>query len=291
MKIVKILGGLGNQMFQYALYLALKESFPDEKILVDCSYFRTYHVHTGLELQRVFNLDLPQAQFIDLLKVTRPVYSFKFSRVIRKLLPPRETECIEAKDYTYNQKVFTAGDRYYDGYWQNFLYFERYGELIRKSFCFQMPLNEKSIAMLDELEKVQQDSVSIHVRRGDYLKAKNYLGLCGLEYYKNAIRYINAHARNPIYYLFSDDMDWCEENIAPLLGKNRLTYVDWNRGKDSPLDMLLMSNCKHNIIANSSFSWWAAYLNRNSKAIVCAPHKWTNTKVNCQFQLPDWILF
>jgi len=258
--------------------------------LVDYSYFKTYNVHNGLELKRVFNLELPQASFFELLKVTRPVYSFKFSRAIRKMFPARKTECLEASDYTYNDSVFEHGNKYYDGYWQNYRYFIEYKDDILKAFTFSMPINNQSEALIDEL-KGKYNTVSLHVRRGDYLKAKNYAGLCNLEYYKKAITYIIENTQNPSFYIFSDDIEWCKENISPLLGSNDYKFVDFNRGKDSPLDMLLMSSCQHNIIANSSFSWWAAFLNKHEDKIVCAPEKWTNTKVNCKFQMPEWILF
>ncbi|HIT15425.1 MAG TPA: alpha-1,2-fucosyltransferase [Candidatus Avimuribaculum pullicola] len=289
MKIVKILGGLGNQMFQYALFVALRQRFSQDEVLVDCSYFKTYRVHTGLELDRVFGVELPQASFSQLLRVTWPVRSFKMSRAIRKLLPPRRTECLEARDYTFNSHVFDAGDMYYDGYWQNFKYFDDYRAGILSLFQFKLAINEKSAAILPELSK--PNSVSLHVRRGDYLKAKNYAGLCGVDYYKSAIEYMNAQVPTAAYYVFSDDIEWCRHEIAPMLGDRPITYVDWNKGKDSPLDMMLMSHCSNNVIANSSFSWWAAYLNENKGKIVCAPAKWTNTVVNCRFQLPDWILF
>ena len=289
MKIVKILGGLGNQMFQYALYVALQHRFSNEQLLVDYSYFKTYHVHTGLELNRVFGLELPQASFMQLLKVTWPVKSFVVSRVIRKLIPPRHTECIEYKDYTFNSHVFNEGNKYYDGYWQNYNYFDDYREELLALFQFKLVPNAQSAAILPEL--ATSNSISLHVRRGDYLKAKNYAGLCGVDYYRAAIGYMNSQVSDAHYYIFSDDIDWCKQEIAPMLSGYAITYVDWNKGSDSPLDMMLMSRCSHNIIANSSFSWWAAYLNKNPHKIVCAPEKWTNTKVNCRFQLPDWILF
>lgn len=290
MKIVKILGGLGNQMFQYALFVALRNKFPNEKIYVDASYFNTYHVHNGLELNRIFGINLPQASFLDRLKVTYPVHWFKLSRVIRKVFPKRSTECIEAKDYTFNADVFTTESRYYDGYWQNYKYFESYIDEVRLGFKFKMPLNTKTKNLLERL-RGDKNSVSIHVRRGDYLKAQNYTGLCNLDYYKKAIKYIMQEIKCPVFYIFSDDIEWCKNNIAPLIQDSEYIFVDWNRESESPLDMLLMSNCHHNIIANSSFSWWAACLNTNSDKITIAPEKWTNTKVNCKFQMPDWILF
>jgi hypothetical protein len=290
MKTVKILGGLGNQMFQYALFVALCEKFPEEKINIDTSYFSTYHVHNGLELERVFNITLPKASFTDLLKVTYPVRWFKLSRAIRKFLPNRKTECTEAKDYTFNDSVFTPGSKYYDGYWQNYKYFESVIDIVRNKFKFTLPLNLKTKKLLNELQAIE-NTVSIHVRRGDYLKAVNYAGLCDIKYYENTISFLLKKITPTKFYIFSDDIDWCKAEIAPILGNYRYEFVDWNTGKDSPLDMLLMSNCHHNILANSSFSWWSAFLNTHKDKIVCAPEKWTNTKVNCKFQMPDWVLF
>lgn len=290
MKIIKILGGLGNQMFQYALYIALKYEFADEIVKVDCSYFSTYHVHNGLELERVFGLPLPQASFAELVRVTVPVRWFTLSRFIRRYFPRRKTECLEAKDYTFNEDVFTPGDKYYDGYWQNYRYFEKYLPVIRNEFSFKLLMNEKTRSLLNVL-LTMPDSVSIHVRRGDYLKSSRYRGLCGLDYYTAAIAYIKERISEPKFFIFSDDIEWCRVNIAPLLGDDPFDYVDWNHGTDSPLDMQLMASCHFNIIANSSFSWWAAALNAHTDKIVCAPRKWTNTNINYTIQMPDWVLF
>lgn len=290
MKIVKIIGGLGNQMFQFALFTALKNKYPNEVILTDSSYFKTYKVHNGLELQKVFGISLPQASFKQLLKVTYPSNSYKLSRFFRKFIKKRKSECIEYPDYTFNHNVFTEGSKYYDGYWQNFKYFEEVSNQLKDIFQFKLTLNSRSNFLLSELGNLN-NSVSIHVRRGDYLQAPNYAGLCGLEYYSKAITYIKNKIDNPQFYIFSDDINWCKNNIEPLLNTNKITFVDWNKGEESALDMLLMSKCNNNIIANSSFSWWAAFLNTYENKIVCAPEKWTNTKVNCKFQLPSWKLF
>lgn len=288
MKIVNIIGGLGNQMFEYALYLALKNEFPEEKVKIDASYMKSYNIHNGLELNRVFGVELPQASLRELVRVTRPVYNYKLWRVIRKYLPIPKTECRETIDYTFNETVFTKGNRYYDGYWQNYRYFEKYMPLIQSVYSFKLPQNERTKVLIPAIE---EDSVSVHVRRGDYLKASNYAGLCNLDYYKTAINYIKSRVDAPHFYVFSDDIEWSKTNIIPLFGECKYTIVDWNKKNDSPLDMQLMSLCHHNIIANSSFSWWAAVLNKHDDKIVCAPEKWTNTKVNFKIQMPDWKLF
>lgn len=291
MKIVNIIGGLGNQMFQYALAVALHNRF-NEEIYIDTSLFNTYKVHNGLEIERVFGVTLKQASVAQIKQLTRYSAHYKLRRTFRMILPPKKTECLEAKDYTFNETVLTDdSNRYYDGYWQNWRYFNDYADSIRTFYRFQLPLDSKNYLLVEQL-RVNPKTVSIHVRRGDYLKAKNYAGLCGLEYYTKAIAYVRDRLQGNIHFLiFSDDIAWCKEHIMPLLGMARQTYVDWNCGPNSYVDMQLMSECRHNIIANSSFSWWAAWLNTHSDKIVVAPEKWTNTKVNCQFQMPDWVLF
>ncbi len=291
MKVVRILGGLGNQMFQYALFLALKKAFPQEKILVDTSVFSSYKVHNGLELKKIFGLSLPQASVEQLKKLCWYTSNYTLKRIIKKLKLRKKSECFEAADYTFNSTVLTAdGDRIFDGYWQNHLYFKDVFNEIKATYRFPDFTDSNNLETTEEIRR-SDASVSIHIRRGDYLKAPNYAGLCGIEYYRKAIGYILQNRRSPHFFIFSDDMDYCRENIVPLLGGNQVTCVDFNRGDDSFKDMQLMAMCQDNIIANSSFSWWAAFLNPHENKIVCAPEKWTNTKINCKIQMPEWLLF
>lgn len=290
MKIVNIIGGLGNQMFQYALAVALENKFK-EQVYLDTTMFSTYNVHNGLEIKRVFDVPLREAPVKELNELTYYTRHYKLRRVFQKLLPSKKTECIEAKDYTFNDTVLSLNiDRYYDGYWQNWRYFNDYAEEVRKFYKFCTPLDCNNEQLLDQILETDH-TVSVHIRRGDYLKAPIYAGLCGQEYYTHAITYIKQQILAPIHFLiFSDDMDWCRENIEPLFGNSKRTYVDWNRGADSYKDMQLMSKCRHNIIANSSFSWWAAWLNLHADNIIIAPKKWLNGDFKCQIQMPDWVL-
>jgi len=290
MKIVRIIGGLGNQMFQYALFLALKHKFPNETILIDASLMKSYKVHNGLEINRVFGVELPQASFSQLLKLTIPTYNYKLSRLIEKIFPNRKTELLDVSSLDLPERIFSQGDKYYNGYWLDYRYTHDIIKIIKKAYQFKLPLNEATKDLLNILNQ-ENGTISIHVRRGDYLKASNYVGLCGIEYYSNAINYILKKVLNPKFYVFSDDIEWCRISLSEIISDNPITYVDWNKGSESPLDMLLMSKCNHNIIANSSFSWWGAMLNGNNNKIVCAPKEWTNNKSFCKFQMPDWILF
>ena len=128
--------------------------------------------------------------------------------------------------------------------------------------------------MLDII-KSKQSPISIHVRRDDYLSSKyvsGFGGICTIEYYNKAVERIKEEVIDPVFYIFSDDINWCRENLKLEQG----VFIDWNTGKESWQDMFLMSQCKHNIIANSSFSWWGAWLNSNSEKIVIAPRIWWN---------------
>ena len=135
-----------------------------------------------------------------------------------------------------------------------------------------------------------KDSVSIHVRRGDYLKSRLYKNICEVDYYRNAI--IKAKeivGKEAHFYFFSNDIEWCTNHLSDLIDDNHFHKVDWNTGANSYKDMLLMSGCRVNIIANSSFSWWSAYLNQREDKIVIAPKKWINKKILNPIQLPEWI--
>lgn len=262
MKIIRIIGGLGNQMWQYALGIALKERFPDEEIFFDMQYVGRNTSHYGVEIERVFGMEVRQASNWQLLKLTWPVKNYKLSRAIQKYLPKRRSEMLDDYDKDKKLKIFRPGDMYYSGYWQDYRYLDDIHEKLREVFTFKMPINNKSRDLISEIENSNIESVSIHVRRGDYKGDPAYFGICDYDYYKKAIDYMKRKERPLNFYVFSDDIKWCHENLDDLLKDYKVIYVDWNVGEESPLDMLLMSKCSHNIIANSSFSWWAAFLNK-----------------------------
>lgn len=288
MKIVKIIGGLGNQMFQYAFAMSLKQHFPNEEILFDCTYMNNYNLHNGVELNTVFDIDIQQASYSQLIKVTRPVKYHKLSRLLRIILPNRKNEYIEKTLNVYSSDVYNPNIKYYEGYWQNPLYFNDYKKLLSQVFQFDLKsINERTKAEIKTLYSC--NSVSIHIRRGDYLNNKVYEGCADVEYYKHAICYILTKIKKPSFYIFSDDIEWCKQNMHYFINTHDITYIDWNKGKNSYQDMLLISKCKHNIVANSSFSWWAAYLNQNENSIVCCPKKWNNLYKSNTIQCGNWV--
>ena len=292
MKIINISGGLGNQMFQYAFLLAMREATGDE-CLMDASKYATYKLHNGFELLNVFNITARCATKEELKRVTRYTTNYKLSRIFRKLLPNKRTEVLELMyGCEYMTNIFTEakGDLFYEGIWQNEKYFGHIRPIILKEFSYRQPLSIQNKEMARKF--AEGTTVSMHIRRGDYLLHKNYIGLCGLDYYTSAIDYVKEKYGNQVKFaIFSNDMNWCKDNILPLITGHEYTMVDWNKGVESYNDIRLMGYCRVNIIANSSFSWWAAYLNQNPNKEIIAPAKWTNRPVQFKRQLDDWVLF
>lgn len=288
MKIVNILGGIGNQMFQYAFLVALREATGCE-VCYDASVFKTYPLHNGFELDRRFNIMARQATPKEIWKLTYYTTSYFWYRIFKRF-PKRKTMQFEPKHCAFTPELLKdKRDLYYYGIWQDHHYFDDYKEIIKKEFAWKEPLDERNRICYDEF--VKGETVSIHIRRGDYLKEWRYKNICELDYYQKAITHVKElYGKKMNYAIFSNDIAWCQDNIVPLLDDSRYTMVDWNQGAESYKDMRLMQACKANIIANSSFSWWGAYLNIHSEPMVIAPKKWTNADVCFDRQLSDWLL-
>lgn len=286
MRIVNIFGGLGNQMFQYALMKALEERLY-ESVKADIHLFYGYSRHNGLEIERVFPVQLPLATKDDIKKLAFYASSYNTHKLLKWLHIRKPSTIQEILSKPYHEDVFRASDTYYDGYWQDPKYFEGLDHILSECFTFKIPLASRNNNVCDKI--CSTPSVGIHVRRGDYLKKSRYRGVCDVEYYTQAIQLIQQQMDCPHFYFFSNDIEWCKEHLAALLSKDEYTFVDWNKGTDSYIDMQLMSHCKSLIIANSSFSWWAAYLNKRADLII-APKKWFNTTPPLQIQLNSWRL-
>lgn len=288
MKIVNTIGGLGNQMFCYAFALALKEKH-NEKVFVDISHFNNYGLHDGFLINEIFNVqEINIASKKEIKSLSRYIPHYKLSRIFRKLLPKKSTEYIEKQDYVYdNLAMSVKGDCYYEGYWQSPLYFDNIKPSVKKMFTFPKSFGEnKDIEVL----MGNVDSVSIHVRRGDYLNHKSFVGICELDYYERAINNVKKKIKDPHYFIFSNDIVWCKENLSSILDTDKVQFVSHNQGSKSFWDMYLMSCSKNMIIANSSFSWWAAYLNQYDNAYIISPVKWVNRSYNTDVHPSSWVL-
>jgi hypothetical protein len=272
---VKIEGGLGNQMFQYAAGYSLAK-YLNVELAVDLSSFENKKIHNGYELDRVFKIDVKST------KISQSIIGqSSFGRKIIRLLAGFNinfpgANVYELEDHLYNKFFEIGNNSNLIGYWQSSKYFDKNCEDIFKIFEFQdVDLSNKILAQ----EMANENSVSIHVRRGDYASNKNalmYHGVLDLDYYKKSISYLKSKHKNLKYYIFSDSKEWVLQNLPQ---DDDVTIVNLNAGKNSYMDMYLMTACKHNIIANSTFSWWGAWLNKYPEKEVVCPRNW-NLKAN-----------
>lgn len=264
MKVIKIKGGLGNQMFQYAFYKSFENR---SETYVNFDFFKKNKAHNGLELEKLFEIELENNELIDFL--LRKNFITNFIRSISKKLGLLKIYKFE--DTCYEEKIIKDKTNLiiYDGYWQSEKYFKNIEVEIKKEFTFpKLDIKNQDIA----IQIKNEESVSVHVRRGDYIGNKVLGGLITKEYYEKAMEYIERYIQKPKYYIFSDDIEWCKKELD--LDGREVIFITHNKGEESYKDMQLMSLCKHNIIPNSSFSWWGAWLNKNPNKIVIAPKRW-----------------
>ena len=271
--ITVIKGGLGNQMFDYCFFLSLKRKsrFRLHIIEIEPSVER----HYGLELFKIFHTK--GAWRVAL-------YNFLYNHHCRWYIHRHQT-IVQGNSLEYNPDYLLkrSGLYRYDGYWQSEKYFTDIKDTVRKHFRFRTDLlNERTKECASHL--CETASVSIHIRRGDYLNESGW-DKSETDFYQQAQSYILKQEEHPVFYVFSDDMEWCRTRFK---GEN-YRLVDWNTGNDSWQDMYLMSQCKHNIIANSSFSWWGAWLNNNPQKIVIAPEQWFCFSPNYDIIPIGWV--
>jgi len=293
MIIVKLQGGLGNQMFQYAIGRKLSilnktELKLDLNFLLDRTprpnfTYRDYNLN-------IFNLKVEFATQEQI----KPFVNYPDNKIKRKiytyLFLGKNNKYINEKQPTCEPDIFKlTGNIYLDGYWQTEKYFSDIKNILYNDFTIKIPQDKKNQEIAEIIKN--SNSVSIHIRRGDYIENKqtyNVHGVCDLDYYNNCINLLLKQIENPHFFIFSDDHQWATENLKL---DYPITFVDHNDGSKNYEDLRLMSQCKHNIIANSSFSWWGAWLNQNPDKIVYAPQKWFNdSSKNTKDLIPDqWI--
>jgi len=297
MIIVSIFGGLGNQMFQYATAKAVAKRLQVE-LKLDIQHvidrkFRKNFTYRNFELS-VFKLDDKIAtekevrHYIPNLWNTNKII-LQFYR-IKRILTGRKLYH-EKKKFIVNQDIFLIKDNtYLYGYFQTAGYFENIREDLLSAFELKTTLNEANRDLLSQINT--ENSVSIHIRRGDYVNLAFHL-LSMEDYYLKAINLICEKVTSPSFFIFTNDYEWVQEQFLDIPIK--MTIVKINSTENTAhLDMILMSQCKHNICANSSFSWWGAWLNQHTEKIVIAPQYWTDTpeqnKITENHLIPkEWI--
>jgi hypothetical protein len=290
MIIVKLIGGLGNQMFQYSTALALSRLKRTE-LFIDLSELNKSigggRIAHKLELD-AFNIQLKIAPNEEVLRLKK-LGEKKIIRALHRFFPFLFPAIYAAESGLkfHSQFVNYPSNTYLNGYWQNQKYFSSIKSELYQLFTPKLPPSQKVNEFIQKINS--HNSVSVHVRRGDYLmpEISNYHGNCDIGYYKEAMRFMSKEILNPVFFVFSNDLEWCKLNLP-----SNFNLVFVNHNDENFWDMLLMSYCKHNIIANSSFSWWGAWLNKNSNKIVVAPEYWYNKVRSKEIDIVDksWIL-
>lgn len=270
MIIIRMSGGMGNQMFCYALYKTL-ESRQKDVYIDDFTHYSEIGRNDN-NLNEIFSLSYKVADRERYNKLTDSSLILK-DRIRRKLFGRRDKIYYEKDAICFEEKVLHMDDIYLIGYWQSEKYFSAIKEKLREDFSFNWDSFPKQ-AKIYMNQMYNSISISMHVRRGDYLNEKNapiYGGICTESYYKKAKDYFQNLYSNCTFFLFTNDIEW---------GKNQVTdntiLVDCTNASNAYIDMALMSCCKHHIIANSSFSWWGAWLNPRHDKTIIAPARWFN---------------
>jgi hypothetical protein len=277
MVTINITGGIGNQMFQYATARCL--SIKHKKKLV---------LDTKLLLIRTEN-DTPRDFQLDYFKINADSIISKTSKIIRAirflsrlLLRPLSSD---QQIYLFNIFLKCNLPVYLTRTFQKQKYFWEIKDILFEEFTLKGDLSVDT-REIENLIK-NNESVSVHIRRGDYVKYCDFFSTCSKEYYINAMSTIREKTSNPIFFIFSDDIEWVKQNI-PIPYTHE--YVSNKKIKDYE-ELVLMSKCKHNIIANSTFSWWGAWLNQNIDKIVVAPKQWFVNKTSDKLEImpESWI--
>lgn len=285
MIIIRAMGGLGNQLQQYALYKKLESIGKD--VRMDISWFLNDDIQTGLlkprelELDYFEGIDYCAADSDEIRGLIGRLWDEKetfVSKVYRKLLPAA-SHCF-TESGMYHESIFGFDDKYLVGYWACEKYYADILDKLRGEIRFpksgNAELDDMNEAAMDRMERSQ--SVSVHIRRGDYLEGANsalYGGICTNDYYSSAIAHMKDKFPSAKFFFFSDDIPYVREHYQ----SDDYEMVDWNHGRDSFYDMMLMSRCKHNICANSTFSFWGARLNPHEEKIMIRPSIHRNNQV------------
>ena len=279
-------GGLGNQLFQFiAGYVLAKKNKMNLRINIERlnSYDRQFELD---KFPEIYKLNIPKINNYKFYKVLKILGIYKLINFFLN----KNIEKFERSPFTFNEDLLKkkiVNNFSITGYFQSEKYFLNYKKIVLKLLRFPKAKNKLIQNYLNLIKN--RNSVAIHIRRGDYLnnpKVKCYHGVLGETYYKKSISYIKKNLKKPLFFIFSDDINLVKKTFL-FLNKKKYIFIDT---KSSISDLYLMSNCKHFIIANSTFSWWGAWLSKNKHKVVCAPKKWLRAKISTPDILPrSWV--
>jgi len=288
MVIVRLIGGLGNQLFQYALgrRIAYMHNVP---LKLDISGFENYKLHK-YSLSH-FNIMAGIASLDDVAPFRdKKGIGGLMSRVVERFQPYYRRTVVRERFFHFDPKILKLPRAVYlEGYWQTEKYFNDIDAVIRQELIVKSQPSQVNIAMAERIGQVP--AVSVHIRRGDFISdvdTNRFHGMCSSDYYNMAVEKIAQMVGKPHFFIFSDDPQWTQDNLKL---KYPVTFVTHNSANEDYEDLRLMSLCKYHIIANSTFSWWGAWLKTAADKIVLAPRKWFNKPgIDTRDVLPDsWI--
>jgi len=292
MIITSLKGGLGNQLFQYAFgrRMALQNNSP---LQLDMSFFNTAKGNRPFSERpyelSVFKIHAEPASDGTIRRIKNSINNPIIRRLREQFPSLFHYKIFKEKSFEFDPEVNSLkGNLYLEGYWQSEKYFGSMEKDLRKEFVFLPQASEANLKALDEIKN--SNAVSLHIRRGDLVASKEaaeFHGVLPMEYYEKALAMMMERVPGLRVFIFSDDPEWARSNSL-FAGS---TIIDWNQGSRSYEDLRLMSNCKHHILANSSFSWWGVWLNPSAEKIVIAPKQWfRNPKINTSDLIPpSWI--
>ena len=292
MILIKLQGGLGNQMFQYAFGSVIAKK-NKTKLVIEDSIYNVVEKKEGYT-PRNFELSIFNNEYVFAKKKDVSLFAnLSFIHKIKRKLKLNYPKKFNEKEFEYSEKANSLREPVFAvGYFQSFKYFKGFEDYIKNLFVFsEDKLSKENTDLIPILKR--EDTIAVHIRRGDYISdivTNQFHGSCNFEYYIEAISIVNSKVENPTFVFFSDDSKWVKENFENLTCDK--IFIDHNKGLNSWADMYLMSICSHNIIANSSFSWWAAWLNPNPQKIVIAPKRWFQAKeIDINALIPkEWIM-
>ena len=268
MVIVRMVGGVGNQLFCYAYAKSLQQKGYDVKI--DISTFK-FNKIDSYEFDK-YNIDIP----ISTQKENEILFNNSSLSKILKRFGIDISNKVREKSLLFDESLLRINDNsYVDGYFQNEKYFYDIREIILEQISINRPLSNFTKSIQKKINSLN-NTCSIHVRRGDMANDINVKihGVCSVEYYNNAIEFLKNKLGEVNYFIFSDDFEWCRSNLKI----DNAIFVESDEHRIAHEDIYLMSLCDHNIIANSTFSWWGAWLNDNESQISIAPMEWFKDK-------------